>query len=517
MPCTGEQHSVYLAVPGNTCCWGTVVGVVHATARHDVQPDQRGVGFSGEEDFNLCWCEAINLFEAGEITHFAMLHGDLDLDPSQRWLDILLDEMDAHGAALVSAAVPLKDTRGLTSSGIADLENPWEPWRRFTLREIWHELPATFDNVHAGYPDRPLLHNTGLWVCDLRYPEFRAVNPDGELDIYFRFPTRAIRNAEGRWVHQRESEDWEFSRQLWLRGLRRTYITRRVRVTHQGSACFTNHGPWGSYRDGDEETAAKWRSREDAKPLRPLQLLQFELSDRCNLADQHPRCPNRHRPLPNMPALDDRTIVRSASEAYRDLGFTGLVGWAYYNEPLLDAERMFALMGRIRFSAPQARFLLWTNGTLVPEDARHFDEFSQIIVSDYGPESRRGYDRLRPILIENASLDDRLQQLPVEDAAAPCLRPFVELAFDCRGGAHICCHDWRGGGSLGNLNWTPFGVIARHWRAWIREIAGERMTDLAPDVCDRCGRRQQRHQVHDEGIVARADRIRAQWKEPSGA
>lgn len=511
-----EQHRIFLAVPGPQICWGTLTGVVHSTRKHIAYPHNGGIGFSGVEDFNILWAEAINDYERGEITHFAMLHGDITPSMDAPWLDVLLEEMDARGAALVSAVSPIKDSRGVTSSGIADLDDPWRPWRRFTIREILQHFPETFSAADLGYPDRPLLHNTGLWVCDLRRPEFRRTRAN-ELDLYFRFPTRAVRGEQG-FIHQRESEDWAFSVDLWLRGIRDTYITRRIKLTHHGRADFVNHAPWGDFLEGDENTADKWRAEREKLPLYPLQLLNFELHPECNLGECHAwRCPNRSPErwasgVRQSPMTDD-LIIAAAVAAYRQCGFNGLVGWAYYNEPLIQEGRMFALMDAIRARVPEARFILWTNGTLIPEMCWRYGQFSQIMVSNYGEESARGIARLKTAGIEcfelPADLDDRLEKRdPPDNAQEPCLRPFVELAFDAYGSAHLCCYDWRGEFLLGNLHQQSFQTIAEAWRTAARKIAGETMADDAPEVCRRCARRWSRHQQHDAAIVARARRLR---------
>ena len=518
-----EQHKVYLAVPGKHLCWGTVTGVCNSTRKHQAIPFNGGFGFSGVEDFNILWTDAHNMVESGEITHFAMLHGDIQPDSSQMWLDVLLDELDARQATLVSAVAPIKDHRGVTSSGIADLADPWKPFRRFTMREVFR-FPETFNNADVGYPDRPLLHNTGLWVCDLRKPCFRAAGEDGGLDLYFRFPTRATRGPSGKWVHQRQSEDWLFSRDLWNRGVRDTWITRKVRLIHKGEAGWGTYQPWGTFLDGDQDTVEKWRPELEGLPLRLLQMLEFELGRECNLGPAHPECPNLHPErfarLDSSRELDDETIVGCAVEAYNRLGFTGLVGWIYYNEPLLQADRMFALMGRIKAAAPAARFILWTNGMLIPEEVGPYRQFEQIIVSEYNSQSRRGFDRLAAKgiaakIVENAQLDDRLVRLEPYDPTSPCLRPFVELIVDAYGNTHLCCYDWRGEGTLGNVYKRPFAEIAADWRRQLPAIAGHNMTHEAPAVCRACGHRWQKYQSHDDGIVARARRFRERLaKEP---
>ncbi len=517
-----EQHKVYLAVPGNQICWGTVTGVVNSTIDHTVTPCNGGMGFSGQEDFNILWADAHNLFNEGKITHFAMMHGDITPDPTQRWVDILLEEMDKYGASLVSSVSPIKDGRGLTSSGIADLDDQWLPWKRFTMKEI-HALPETFNHIDAGYPDRPLLHNTALWLCDLRKPCFQKLTERNELDLYFDFPTRAVRGTSGKLEHQRESEDWRFSADLWRRGIKDTYITRKTRLTHHGKMDFPNHKVWGTYENGDEATSHKWRAKpsevKEDKPLALVQIIDFELGEKCNLGHVHDECPNLHPErfslLNTDKLLDDETIINAAVTAYEKLGFTGLIGFHYYNEPLLKAERLFRIAATIKGKVPQARFLLWSNGMLIPENVDQYYIFDQIVISGYNAESARGRDRLAAAgikcsYVKNAQLDDRLQTLEVKDKSASCKRPFLEMIFDAYGNTHLCCYDWRGEGTTGNLQTESIESLAAKWYQVLPKIAGETMAADAPKVCLNCSQRWSDFQVHDHEIVERAKNWRKQ-------
>ena len=513
-----ERYKIYLAVPGRNYCWGTVTGVINSTRKHEAAPFSRGLGFSGVVDFNVCWIDALNMHERGLITHFAMLHGDVEPDSEQNWLDILLDIMDEKGAHLVSAHSPIKDERGVTSSGIGDPEDPWGAFRRFTQRELLLELPDVFDNVAAGYPERPLLHNTAMWVCDLRQPIWHETNPAGTLKFLFQFPLRAVRQ-DGAWLLQQESEDWQLSRYLWERGITNTWITTRCRFTHHGGLGWRNWTTdWGTYQDGDEDTQHHWRPEREALPLALTQMLEFELGSECNLGKIHHECPNlhpeRYGTLDTTRELDDDTIVRCAAQAYNELGFSGLVGWIYYNEPLMQMDRMFDLMKRIKAAAPAARFILWTNGTYIPEECDHFRQFEQIVVSNYGEASQRGIRHLAARRIEcsvtgQGGLDNRLVQIQPVDPDEPCLRPFVELIIDNYGNTHLCCYDWQGQGTQGNVFHDDFGDICRQWRETLPSIAGHRMTEDAPQVCRDCGHRWSKYQQHDEQIVARCRR----WRE----
>jgi hypothetical protein len=249
-----EKKRILLGFPGPTIEFGAIKGILNASpAGHTVRTAASKTGW---DDFNICWLGALNGFEAGEFTHFAMLHGDVF--PEDGWIDVLLEEMERLSLGLITATVPIKDGRGLTSSGLIDPSTPWSPYRRFTVRETL-ALPETFTAADAGYPGYGLLHNNGCLLADLSRPEFYKLNAAGELAIYFRFPRRGIRGENGRWENQGESEDWHFSRMVHESGVPNA-LTRKVRLTHKE---FPNYEPWGLYQNGDEDTAHRWRKEPE--------------------------------------------------------------------------------------------------------------------------------------------------------------------------------------------------------------------------------------------------------------
>jgi len=72
-----------------------VQGLLALTAsKYAVELGNSGNGF---DDFNILWCHALNEAEAGNITHFAMLHLDVVplVDPDDPlWLDVLMGELE---------------------------------------------------------------------------------------------------------------------------------------------------------------------------------------------------------------------------------------------------------------------------------------------------------------------------------------------------------------------------------------------------------------------------------------
>lgn len=192
--------------------------------------------------FNSLWCEALNERSEG-VTHFAMMHDDVAPEPM--WLDLLLSEQARVRADVLSVVIPLKDDRGLTSTGVMDWDT--HKMKKLSLAEA-HDLPVTFDAATAGYPGHCLLMNTGLWICDLTRPWAEKV--------VFRLHDTITRDPDGRFRSECVSEDWLFSVDCHRLGLR-TYATRAVKVKHRGAFEYPNFVAWGS-REDEGEWAHAW-------------------------------------------------------------------------------------------------------------------------------------------------------------------------------------------------------------------------------------------------------------------
>jgi hypothetical protein len=187
--------------------------------------------------FNRLWAMALNARAEHGVTHFAMCHDDVV--PSPGWADVLIDELDRTGADVCSAVVPIKDPRGLTSTGIRNAGTG--STRRLTMREIF-DLPETFGlRQVSGIGEGDLLAvNTGLWVCRLDAPWVE------------RFPgfamTDAVRRVGDRWEAGCVPEDWQFSEWLWRQGLKAA-ATRKVALAHvdDDGKEYRSDSVWGEW------------------------------------------------------------------------------------------------------------------------------------------------------------------------------------------------------------------------------------------------------------------------------
>lgn len=239
-----------------------------ASFKHDVE---RTASCDSGPNFNRCWTTALNGGQAGKYTHFAMLHADIAIMPGEdqdRWADCMVEEMEAHEADFISTPMAIKDHRGLTSSGVGNPDNRWNPWKRFTVAEL-EKLPVTFSIHNTAYRDKFLLHNHALCMWDLRKPRwYRSVN--GVNRFTFNFEEK-IELVNGVWRCTQESEDWAYSRRLWEDGAR-TFISRRIRCLHHGGMSFANWGESGTWKV-DHDTESQWKEsiEPEADPSKSLQ------------------------------------------------------------------------------------------------------------------------------------------------------------------------------------------------------------------------------------------------------
>jgi hypothetical protein len=227
------ERSIFVAVPhyGGGVVAEALPGLSFPSMKHRVHLRTNSVSLLAF-NFNSLWCQALNDRRKNQTTHFAMHHSDIGAPPG--WVDTLLEEMDRVGADVLSAIVPMKDGKGLTSTA---WYNPQaSSVRRITLKEA-HRLPVTFDA--AANPEYgELLINTGLWICQFKEQWVERV--------CFTIADRIVQADDGTFQPRVFSEDWHFSHWCNLEGLR-VFATRILPVAHYGAASFRNDSPWGDW------------------------------------------------------------------------------------------------------------------------------------------------------------------------------------------------------------------------------------------------------------------------------
>jgi hypothetical protein len=231
-----SEKSVLLAVPHyGELAPEALPGLAFPSLAGDVRVKIQTNGASLlAHNFNRLWCAALNQRRTLGLTHFAMHHADIGAEVG--WLDTLLAEQARVGADLLSVVVPIKDGRGVTSTGWQDPITL--DITRLTLQEI-HDLPVTFRAEDLGRAAQPwLMVNTGLWICDFTQPWVE--------EACFEVRDRIVRGGDGLYRANVLSEDWNFAGWCAGRGLK-VFATRAVSVGHFGRCCYRNDAPWGQW------------------------------------------------------------------------------------------------------------------------------------------------------------------------------------------------------------------------------------------------------------------------------
>lgn len=200
--------------------------------------------------FNQIWCKVLNLREKYNIQYFAMLHSDIEVE--DYWVDKLVKILETQNLDLVGVVSAIKDSRGLTSTGLIDFQSG-KCNKRLTLKEIAviKKTVKVFDiwNLRElGFASHQevLGVNTGCFV--MRVDQRVTQKFNGEY-LSFKFKDWVeYREEEGVFVPQFIPEDWDWSLQLSKRGYR-IAATAGLRLDHYGLAKYSNQGDNGLEED----------------------------------------------------------------------------------------------------------------------------------------------------------------------------------------------------------------------------------------------------------------------------
>lgn len=228
------------------------------------------------------------------------------------------------------------------------------------------------------------------------------------------------------------------------------------------------------------------------------QFLVFEICPTCNLAGIHKgSCPSyesaRYLGSPRNRYLDDETILECTEKAYKLYGFQGLVCFHYFNEPMMEWRRLRELLPRIKERVPEARFGLWTNGTLMPPNLADLQVFSRIWITAYPGHTLNTWDGIRRVCpntwvcVLAQAFDSRLRWPDREPDTRRCLRPFNELILDYYGNLKLCCWAWSQ--IFSNVFKYSFEQVV-HRYVIMRDDLAQGVENHAPGCCMYCSGKQ---------------------------
>ncbi|MBW1779306.1 MAG: SPASM domain-containing protein [Deltaproteobacteria bacterium] len=226
-----------------------------------------------------------------------------------------------------------------------------------------------------------------------------------------------------------------------------------------------------------------------------IKRVTFELSNVCNFADQHAKCPLHDHAdgVRHLPEL----WVELALVELGDHDFNGRLAFHNYCEPMLD-PRLFSLIDFADCACPDARVFIMTNGWNLSQqlldDLCRRPNVKQVEVTAYtdlegarlrGLTAPEGVD----LRVARHGLDDRLnwygRDLIDLGPDSKCDSPFGAVVVRCTGDIALCCFDWATSITFGNLK-DGLGAFVDSPRA--KKVYRDLMSGRRDiPICKRCG------------------------------
>lgn len=251
-------------------------------------------------------------------------------------------------------------------------------------------------------------------------------------------------------------------------------------------------------------------------PLKHTRRVMIELSNLCNLAWYHKKCPlNRGMGSPTYvkdPVALPSKIVYHILDTLAQYDYRGILSFHYHSEPLMDPRLFMFIHYAIRW-CPEVRIYLITNGIYLEQTiASELLEagVQKVFGSLYGNEGekekkRRRYKRINkrigftrwgePLIDvderNKGEFDDRLNWYgrPHRKDMGRCGAPLAHLLVNHNADVGLCCWEWKQKYTFGNLNDHVLEEIIlspKVQETYKRLMSGDRFLDY----CKTCHTRQ---------------------------
>jgi len=231
----------------------------------------------------------------------------------------------------------------------------------------------------------------------------------------------------------------------------------------------------------------------NVKNIETLRVIYFELSNICNYAYMHKKCPLYNA---TEKIILSTKIIKKIIKELECINYSGYIAFHNYNEPLID-PRLFYLTKYIKSILVNAKIGLLTNGFYLTQDLT--DELYEYGIDVIGISlySKEEEERLCQIQFRHIKvsfydlysngLDNRKKIYEREhiNSTLPCYSLLSEIVIRCTGDVDLCCQDWDFRHIFGNLKNTSLEEILSTAEVQVlrRDLKqGRRYLDL----CRRC-------------------------------
>jgi 2-deoxy-scyllo-inosamine dehydrogenase (SAM-dependent) len=211
--------------------------------------------------------------------------------------------------------------------------------------------------------------------------------------------------------------------------------------------------------------------------------IAFELSNTCQLACHHKRCPLSLEMVSpfrvKSPVHLDARIAYNTFDILGKYDYSEEISFHQYNEPLID-PRLFFLVHEARKRCPYSKRVILTNGLNLSEQlAIELKEVgvTHLWVTRYGSdEDKKATEEyvknvIVPIFGDDNSgvlpwhkLDGRItiyDPRPTVDYNKNCYAPLCTIVITRNADVGLCCYDWRRTVTFGNLKENTLEEILR--------------------------------------------------------
>ena len=225
-------------------------------------------------------------------------------------------------------------------------------------------------------------------------------------------------------------------------------------------------------------------------PFEGVEVIAFELSNRCVYSAQHERCPvDAKADLVVLPTQ----VISDVFDVMAEYEYDKIVQFSIYNEPLHD-PRLYFLIDMVLRDCPGVFVDLLTNGWYLNQQIlTELEELGvgSVRVTAYGDSEIERLTQLKTDKmvygVGKGNLDDRIYTYERDYTGNnnPCIMPekYIMINSDCSVG--LCCIDFKHQHTWGNLLVTPLEeILTSAYRA-------EKVQDLKKgirklDLCKRC-------------------------------
>ena len=193
----------------------------------------------------------------------------------------------------------------------------------------------------------------------------------------------------------------------------------------------------------------------------------IELSNRCNMAPFHKKCPLY--PEKTLETLSTDKVI----EILKYLGkikYSKYVAFHNYSDPLQD-PRLLYLIKKTKKHAPKAKVFILTNGWFLDQNILNDLNklgVSKVRVSAYNDSDYKRLGKLKSKKTYRVKrikeFDYRLDYYVSEEKPLkePCYAPLGEVVIRCNGNVVLCCKDWKDTIVFGNVYKKPLKKILQN-------------------------------------------------------